>query len=317
MRRRFDWVFAASDRLGPALLKSPVPDELASLVTSFDELMALNDVDAMLKRATEIALERIGLERVGIYLLDAPRNLMLGTWGTDLTGNVVDEHHVMYQPGEADREVFRRAATLGIPFTIVENWPIMVQLPTETKVVGRGWVAFTPIRTGRSHLGMMFNDRGLSGEPPDEAKQARAAILCSLLGMLLELAHGKARGAESVRPAARHPLVRRAARLLEEDPSLGGKWLAAKLEISLSWLARVFKAQMGMSLVEFRNRLRLERFQSLLDAGGDNIVRAALDAGFGSYSQFHRVFRALNGSTPGAYLRERGAVPRAPKSICA
>jgi len=305
-RRRIDWVFPDADAPKPVLLRSPVPDDLAELVAAFGELLLLDDVDALLRRATEIARERIGLDRVGLYLLDAPRSLMLGSWGTDLEGQLVDEHHVMYELGEIDREVFRRAASQGIPFTVVDPWPIMVQLPTETKVVGRGWVAFTPIRTARADIGMMFNDTGLSGEPPDQAKQGRAAILCSLLGPLLELAHKRTRRAGAPDSSSPHPVVERTARLLEENPSLAGKEIASVLDISLSRLARVFKSQMGISLVEYRNRVRLERFEGLLDAGGENLLRSALAAGFGSYAQFHRVFRALHGATPRAYLRAHG-----------
>jgi AraC-like DNA-binding protein len=288
------------------MLDGAAPDELASLIAAFDELLLIDDVDATLKHAAEIALERIGLKRVGLFLLDAPRQLMLGAWGTDLDGKIVDEHHVMYELGENDREVFRRAKTLGIPFTVIENCPIVMQLPNETRVVGRGWVACTPIRSARAAMGMLFNDTGTSGEPPDPAKQARVAILCSLLGTVLDLTHGQPAQGRGSRSPGGHPLVRQTVRLLAKDPSLGGKVLASSLDISLSRLARVFKVEMGMSLVEYRNRLRLERFQVLLDAGGENLLAAALAAGFGSYAQFHRVFRALRGSTPRAYLRERG-----------
>jgi transcriptional regulator GlxA family with amidase domain len=75
----------------------------------------------------------------------------------------------------------------------------------------------------------------------------------------------------------------------------------------LSRLARVFKNEMQMSLVEYRNRLRLERFSVLVDAGGDNLLNAALEAGFGSYAQFHRTFRAIRGISPREYLRRRGS----------
>jgi AraC-like DNA-binding protein len=305
LRRRVDWaLILGSDTPEPAMLESKVPEELSALIAAFDELLLLDDVDAMLRGAVQIALERIGLMRVGLFLLDAPRNLMLGTWGTDLDGQLVDEHHVMYDLGENDKECFRRAAQ-GIPFTVIDNCPIVVQQPNETRVVGRGWVACTPIRSARAAMGMLFNDTGLSGEPPDPAQQARTAVLCSLLGTVLDLTHGQAvqRG---TRTPAGHPLVRQTVRLLAKDPSLGGKDLAATLDISLSRLARVFKVEMGMSLVEYRNRLRLERFQVLLDAGGENLLAAALAAGFGSYAQFHRVFRALRGTTPRAHLRERG-----------
>jgi AraC-like DNA-binding protein len=306
VRRRVDWaLILGSDTPEPAMLESKAPEELGSLIAAFDELSRTDDVDSMLRGAVEIALERIGLQRVGLFLLDAPRNLMLGTWGTDLDRNIVDEHHVMYDFGDNDKECFRRAAQ-GVPFTIIENCPIVLQLPAETRVVGRSWVASTPIRSARAAMGMMFNDSGISGEPPDPSKQARAAILCSLLGTVLDLSHGQAAQARGSRSPTGHPLVRQTVRLLTKDPSLGGKDLAAELDISLSRLARVFKIEMGMSLVEYRNRLRLERFQVLLDAGGENLLAAALAAGFGSYAQFHRVFRALRGTTPRAYLRERG-----------
>jgi AraC-like DNA-binding protein len=301
-----DWaLILGSDSPEPAMLENGVPEEISALISAFDELLLTDDVDAMLRGAVEIALKRIGLKRVGLFLLDAPRNLMLGTWGTDLDGNVVDEHHVMYDFGDSDRECFRRAAQ-GIPFTIFENCPIVVQLATETRVVGRSWVSATPIRSARASMGMMFNDSGTSGEPPDPSKQALAAILCSLLGTVLDLTHGQPAHNRSSRSPAGHPLVRQTVRLLAKDPSLGGKDLATALDISLSRLARVFKVEMGMSLVEYRNRLRLERFQVLLDSGGENLLAAALSAGFGSYAQFHRVFRALRGTTPRAYLRERG-----------
>ena len=65
-------------------------------------------------------------------------------------------------------------------------------------------------------------------------------------------------------------------------------------------------------LVEYRNHLRLERFQVLVDRGGENLLEAALAAGFGSYAQFHRVFRAVRGSTPRDTVRGRARRRRRP-----
>ena len=96
--------------------------------------------------------------------------------------------------------------------------------------------------------------------------------------------------------------------MLNRDPGLGGKEIAAALSISLSRLARVFKALKGMSLVDYRNGLRLERVVALLERGGTNFLEAALEAGFGSYAQFHRVFRARLRVTPREYLADRQAV---------
>jgi AraC-like DNA-binding protein len=57
---------------------------------------------------------------------------------------------------------------------------------------------------------------------------------------------------------------------------------------------------MGVSLVDYRNRLRIDRFFECIQrtGGNGNLLDAALEAGFGSYAQFHRVYRKFLGTTP-------------------
>jgi len=306
-RRRVDWQIILGPEIPvPRVVDQTVHGKLAALLAAFDEILALEELDAILKRAAELALERIGLKRAGIFLLDRQRNAMLGTWGTDITGQLVDERHIMYDVSDTDREAFRRAEEEGAHFTVFENCPIVEHHKGETRVIGRGWVACTPIRSTRAPIGMLFNDTGVSGEPVDEAKQAHAAILCSLLGTILDPVRGSlGHGAPATEESPSRRLVTSTVSMLAKDPAMGGKQIAGKLDISLSRLARVFKAEMGMSLVEYRNRLRLDRFGVLLDRGRTNLLEAALAAGFGSYAQFHRVFRALRHMTPRVYLRRR------------
>jgi AraC-like DNA-binding protein len=302
-----DWPIILGPQIPvPKVVDRSVHGKLAALLAAFDEILALEEPDAILKRSVELALERIGLQRAGIFVLDRQRNAMLGTWGTDLRGQVCDEHHIMYDVSETDREAFRRAEEEGAHFTVFENCPIVEHHKGETRVVGRGWVACTPIRSTRGPIGMMFNDTGTTGEPVDEAKQAHAAILCSMLGTMMDPVRGSlGHGAPTTEESPSRRLVTSTVAMLAKDPAMGGKQIAARLDISLSRLARVFKAEMGMSLVEYRNRLRLDRFGVLLDRGRTNLLEAALAAGFGSYAQFHRVFRALRHMTPREYLQRR------------
>jgi len=79
--------------------------------------------------------------------------------------------------------------------------------------------------------------------------------------------------------------------------------LARRLGTTADKLGRAFKATLGESVRDYRNRLRLGRFLSLVDPSGGNLLQAALDAGFGSYAQFHRVFRSQFGCSPIEYLR--------------
>jgi len=309
-RRRVDWPII----LGPLGTGPPTPrvanrtesGRLAALLSAFDEIRALDDPDAILRRAVELARERIGLARVGVLLLDASRNLMLGSWGTDLRGALVDEHHIMYTVNDTDREAFRRAQEDGAHFTVFDDCPIVEHGPGETRVAGRGWVACTPVRSPRVTIGMMFNDAGMSGACVDEVQQAHAALLCSMLGALLDPIRGL-RGMTGTgtgeSPARR--LISSVAALLAQDPTIAAREIARQLQVSLGRLARAFDTEVGMSLVEYRNRLRLVRFDVLLAEGRTNLFDAALAAGFGSYAQFHRVFRALRGMTPREHLKRR------------
>ena len=61
----------------PKVVDQAVHSKLASLLAAFDEILALEEPDGMLKRAAELALERIGLKRVGIFLLDRQRNAIV------------------------------------------------------------------------------------------------------------------------------------------------------------------------------------------------------------------------------------------------
>jgi AraC-like DNA-binding protein len=307
-RRRVDWpLILGPDAPVPQVLDRSPPGKLADLLWAFDEILALDEPDAILRRAVELVHQRIELDRAAIFLIDRQRNLMLGTWGSDLQGRLVDEHGIMYEVSDTDREVFRRGEKYGAHFTVFNNCPIVEHRGGQTRVAGRGWVACTPIRSTRAPIGILFNDSGLSGKSVDEQKQGHAAILCSLLATILDPIRAFIVGGPDHHVEAPGRLVPAVVAMLSKDPRMGGKQIAAKLDISLSQLVRVFKAQMGTSLVEYRNRLRLERFSALVASGRTRLLDAALAAGFGSYAQFHRVFRALGQGRPRDYLRRHCA----------
>lgn len=114
--------------------------------------------------------------------------------------------------------------------------------------------------------------------------------------------------ATSVDEGVLHPIVERAVRTLRETPTLNSmETLARMCGASSSWLSRLFRQQMGVSLVDFRNRHRIERFFELYRAKPQqNIMDLASVAGFGSYAQFHRVFRKTLGFRPAELQRWRG-----------
>ena len=104
-----------------------------------------------------------------------------------------------------------------------------------------------------------------------------------------------------------HPAVQRAAQVLNDDPAAGAlPVLARRCGLSPSRLSRLFRQQTGLTLGEYRNRLRVRRFLDRYGRGRRfNLTQAAQQAGFGSYPQFHRVFRRVMGCSPAAYGRQQ------------
>jgi AraC-like DNA-binding protein/quercetin dioxygenase-like cupin family protein len=97
-----------------------------------------------------------------------------------------------------------------------------------------------------------------------------------------------------------HPAVERAARHLQNrDNTISLEALARHAGLSAPRLSRLFKQQTGVALVDFRNRQRIEKFLAIYNTGQRlTMLDAALAAGFGSYPQFHRVFKRVLGCSP-------------------
>jgi AraC-like DNA-binding protein len=294
---------------GGGLLPPPVVtgwQSLGPVLAAADELASDADTDHMLRRGVEIARERFGLERVGLYLRDprSERLLLRGTWGTGASGQTTDEHAVYHECDPRDAEVLRGLSQNGAlwqqhlrPLRCVED-------PRREAEFGMGWLVVTPLVAARELIGVMYNDSALSHSPVDELKQVRTAVFCSHLATLF--LHRRSRFDWPARPAAqKSPWVRSVLRALEEDPCSSGASLARGLSISPGYLARSFKAEMGISLVEYRHRRLMARFFEAIERGQANLLAAALDAGFSSYTQFHRVYRKMFGKSPRDDMHER------------
>lgn len=285
-----------------------------SVLAAADELASYRDLDLVFRRAVELSRDRIGLERVAIFVYDEDGERLCGTWGTGLGGETTDEHHIYFQEGFHHREAKAQVLSGLSRFLIFTDVPLVVQVAGETRVLGYGWNAITPILGRTGVVGFLANDAARSGSPVDESKQVQAAIFCRLLGSIVDDIR---RGTDElpwrsllsrlprVGEDDRDSLVISVVHAMHKDPTLSAQDLAKRFGLSPSRLTRTFKEEMGVPLVEYRNRLRIERFFTLVAPGGGNLLQAALDAGFGSYAQFHRVFRELLGTTPREYLTGR------------
>ncbi len=151
--------------------------------------------------------------------------------------------------------------------------------------------------------------------PEFVALARRAADVVDRIGLeqrgaeLWEHAHWLARRSFGAAGKATHVLTRRTLQLLREDPHLGLDHIARRLRTPASEVSRHFHRDTSMTLVRYRSRLRLLRLIHLVDGGGRNLMTSAVEAGFGSYSQCHRIFSSELGCSPRQFfasgLRER------------
>ncbi len=253
LRRRVDWtLILGKDAPTPAMLDSSAPADLAALIAAFDELLLLEDADATLRRAAELALERIKLTRVGLFLLDAPPQPDARHLGhrSQRSNRRRASGHVRPRAKMIARSFgARRAASRSRSSTTARSSSRARRRRSSSGAAG---VACTPIRSARASIRHAVQRLRADG------RAARPAEAGAHSDSVLDARH---RARSHARPAGPEPRFTRArgssARSPDrararQDPSLGGKDLASSLDISLSRLARVFKAEMGMSLVEYR-----------------------------------------------------------------
>lgn len=97
-----------------------------------------------------------------------------------------------------------------------------------------------------------------------------------------------------------HPAVEKVVRRLKSG-SLHQplEEMAREAGLSYSRLGYLFREQMGETLGDYRKRLRVQRFQYLAGSNPNRtLLDCALEAGFGSYAQAHRVIRECTGDAP-------------------
>ena len=97
-----------------------------------------------------------------------------------------------------------------------------------------------------------------------------------------------------------HPAVAKARRVLSgTSASWSLQGLSKQVGLSAFQLSRLFHEQTGVTLGHYANHQRVQRFVQLKAQHPKfTALETAFEAGFGSYPQFFRVFRAVTGWTP-------------------
>jgi AraC-like DNA-binding protein len=191
----------------------------------------------------------------------------------------------------------------------LEMWVVQVR-PSALKPDWLADVAAQPSRIVASHdlidLDRLMSQVALDSDEP-------AAYNAGIIYVLM-----RALRASRDRPQAAqremHPAVTRALMLMRQSESANSlSDLAAEAGVAPTYLSRLLMEHTGRNFVDWRNRIRLDRFIEAYRPGV-NLLAAALDAGFGSYARFHHVFSDLVGCPPSEWMGqvdEGKVVPKA------
>ena len=90
------------------------------------------------------------------------------------------------------------------------------------------------------------------------------------------------------------------------DPGLSVARIAEHAGVHPNYAMEVFKKTCGVSLMRYVSRQRVAHAQRLLGTTGAKVLDVAMEAGFGSISQFYHVFQTVIGSAPREYAKAHG-----------
>ena len=87
---------------------------------------------------------------------------------------------------------------------------------------------------------------------------------------------------------------------------------AARLcSMSYSHFSRIFKREMGVSFKAYMDVMRIQAAEELIMFKGNNVVEAAMQAGFANVSSFTRLYKRIRGFSPGTLKRTKTAKKKA------
>ncbi len=115
------------------------------------ELSNSNDMDELYRRTIELSLAKLEIERIALFLLDEKKN-MVGTFGTDEFGHVVDERD--YKKPLSHFSIVLEAITRRDYVTVYQDQDLV----HFGKKVGKGWQAMVTLWDKEKPIGFLAAD---------------------------------------------------------------------------------------------------------------------------------------------------------------
>ncbi|QIL86784.1 GGDEF domain-containing protein (plasmid) [Vibrio sp. HDW18] len=144
------------------------------------ELSNPASLDELHRAAVEAMRNRLGFDRAAFLLLDLKKRCFSGTYGTDESGNTIDEHHTQYDLHQVERQYLEALSNDECNLMVVEAAPLY----TAGQVVGQGWNGMLILRDGNETIGWIAIDNYIHRQPITEYQKQMLESFGSLLAQI-------------------------------------------------------------------------------------------------------------------------------------
>ncbi|RJG41923.1 sensor domain-containing diguanylate cyclase [Motilimonas pumila] len=148
---------AFGSMLSQVLARKQEEHNLKTLRQSMLEMSPLDSVLAICKKAVQLAKQELVLDRVAIFLMNPESKALIGTYGTDIKGNIVDE--TWYHTPTEYKGLIKAAMERPDQLVVEEK----IELFHNDKKVGYGWNVATQLRSNGRTIGIIFADNLING----------------------------------------------------------------------------------------------------------------------------------------------------------
>ena len=91
---------------------------------------------------------------------------------------------------------------------------------------------------------------------------------------------------------------------LNIESTISLKKLSNDLNLSQGYISDCFKKHMGVTIMTYAKKIRIERAKVLLLTTNDSILDISLRLGFHDQSHFYKIFKSFTGVSPSQYRNE-------------
>jgi signal transduction histidine kinase len=250
------------------------------------ELLQMQNLDQLWRRAVELAHNQLKVEQCRIYLLDESGHHLHGMYGINYAGHVTDEHFNIITIAETP---WARKLIEGNqqhePWNVIWERETTSMQNGKLKTVLENWVAHTALRSRNGRfIGVFFSDARITGAPFDAARQDLTALYCSLISNIAENKQLEAALKESnceleARVAQRTEELEQARRMLEARVDERTRELAKLLQVSRTISSTLeLRPLLSLILQQLNEVLRCEA-ASIVQVDDGNMLKVISFAG--------------------------------------